>query len=123
MSRQQACLRTIRARTGKSVIEIRCVDAHCLTVDRESVPSPVPRLFLHVLKSWLAVVRAVHQAAFLGLVLSGALKLQHLIGATPDHTAPFGACPVRGPAAELAACCCISFVVFGDAFQDSSSRK
>lgn len=59
------------------------------------------------------------------LVLLGALEhLEQLVRAAFDYAAP--PCPrtARREAAELAACCCeVSEVVFGDAFQDSSSRK
>jgi hypothetical protein len=65
----------------------------------------------------------VAQVAFLVLVLLGALELQHVVGAALDHAAALCPRPARGSAAELPACCCISFVVVGDAFQDSSSKK
>jgi hypothetical protein len=68
---------------------------------------------------------SAEQIAILVLVLFGAaLELQHVVGAALDHAAALCPRPARGSAAELPACCCgISFVVVGDAFQDSSSKK
>ena len=69
------------------------------------------------------MVCAVRQVAFVVLVVLGALKVQQLVCTALDYTAPFRPSPVRGLDAELAACCCVSVVVFGDALQASSSRK
>ena len=71
------------------------------------------------------MVTFAEQIAVLVLVLLGAsLELQHVVGAALDHAAALCPRPARGSAAELPACCCgISFVVVGDAFQDSSSKK
>ena len=66
---------------------------------------------------------AVRQVAFVVLVVLGALEIQQLVCAAFDHTSPFCPGPVRGLDAELAACCCVSVVVFGDALQASSCRK
>ena len=71
----------------------------------------------------VAMMCAVREVAFVILIVLGALKIQQLVCAAFDHTAPFCPSPVRGLDAELAACCCVSVVVFGDALQASSSRK
>jgi hypothetical protein len=87
-----------------------------------SPPSPVPRplSFAGVV---VAMVCSVRQVAFIVLVVLSALEIKQLVCAALNHTAPFCSGPVRELDAELAACCCISLVVFGDALQASSSRK
>lgn len=90
----------------------------------ENAPSLKLRLLLKCFEVVaVAMMCAVRQVAFVVLVVLGALKIQQLVCAAFDHTAPFCPSPVRGLDAELAACCCVSVVVFGDALQASSSRK
>jgi len=90
------------------------------TFRKPSSPSPWP---VSHTKMVATMVISVVQIAILTFVLLGALELQHVVGAAPYHAVALCSCPARGSAAELPACCCFSFVVVGDAFQDSSSKK
>jgi hypothetical protein len=91
------------------------------TWDKPPLPSP---FLISRTETMATMAASAEQIAVLVLVLLCALELQHVVGAALDHAAALCPRPARGSAAELPACCCgISFVVVGDAFQDSSSKK